>query len=98
MLRRDFLRTTAVAAIGLQLRGEAALSHKERVDRAMAGKDLDRPPFTLWHHFGLPTAEAHAARTLEFHRAYRTDLVKVMSDFPYPQPAGKWHQLKVESN
>ena len=99
MLRRDFLRTAAVAAVAVPRSfGQAALSHKERVDRAMAGKDLDRPPFTFWHHFGLPTAEAHATRTLEFHRAYRTDLVKVMSDFPYPKPAGKWYELKVEPN
>jgi uroporphyrinogen decarboxylase len=80
------------------LRGAAALSSKERVDRALAGKDVDRPPFSLWHHFGLKTAREHAARTLEFHRAYRTDIVKVMSDFDYPKPAGKWYQLKVNPN
>src|SRR6266699_3012538 len=95
MLRRHFLFAAAAAAPAF---GRAALSQKERVDRALAGRDLDRPPFTLWHHFGLKTAEAHAARTLEFHRAYRTDLVKVMSDFDYPKPPGKWYQLKVESN
>ncbi|HEY1341498.1 MAG TPA: uroporphyrinogen decarboxylase family protein [Bryobacteraceae bacterium] len=96
MLRRRFLQAAVVAAPVI-LRG-AALSHKERVDRAMAGGELDRPPFTFWHHFGLPTAEAHAARTLEFHRAYRTDLVKVMSDFPYPKASGKWYELTVVDN
>ena len=29
---------------------------------------------------------------------YRTDLVKVMSDFPYPKPTGKWYELKVNPN
>ncbi|MGO9096287.1 MAG: uroporphyrinogen decarboxylase family protein [Bryobacteraceae bacterium] len=76
----------------------AKLTPRERVDRALRGDPLDRPPFTLWHHFRLPTPEAHSQATLEFHRDYRTDLVKVMSDFPYPRPAGKWYELKVESN
>jgi len=96
MLRRNFLLTAA--AVRPLLRGAAALSRKERVDRALAGKDVDRPPFSLWHHFGLKTAQEHAARTLEFHRAYRTDFVKVMSDFDYPKPAGKWYELKVNPN
>jgi len=98
MLRRDFLSSAAgAAAFPAVLRG-AALSSIERVDRALAGKDVDRPPFTFWHHFGLKTPEEHAARTLAFHRAYRTDIVKVMSDFPYPKAAGKWYELKVEAN
>ena len=99
MLRRRFLLAPVVAAAGpFVLRG-ATLSMKERVNRAMTAQDLDRPPFSLWHHFGLKTAEAHAARTLEFHNTYRTDIVKVMSDFPYPAvTSGRWYQLKVESN
>lgn len=93
MLRRSFVLGTAASI----LRG-AALSSKERVARALEGREVDRPPFSLWHHFGLKTAEDHARATLEFHRNYRTDIVKVMSDFPYPRPAGKWHELKVEMN
>ena len=93
MLRRSFILGTSAAF----LRG-AALSGKQRVDRALAGRDVDRPPFSFWHHFGLNTAEDHARATLEFHRNYHTDFVKVMSDFPYPRPAGKWHELKVDSN
>jgi len=32
---------------------------------------------------------------LEFHRAYNTDIVKVMNDFDYPKSAiGKWYELK----
>jgi uroporphyrinogen decarboxylase len=98
MLRRCFLMASAAAAARATGKAASELSHKERVDRALDGRDVDRPPFSFWHHFGLKTAEEHAARTLEFHRAYRTDLVKVMSDFAYPRPAGKWYQLKVVSN
>jgi uroporphyrinogen-III decarboxylase len=94
MLRRDFLFGTAAAAV---LKG-AQLNHKERVDRALKGSEVDRPPFSFWHHFGLKTAPDHAKRTLEFHDAYRTDFVKVMSDFPYPKPSRRWYELKVEQN
>jgi uroporphyrinogen decarboxylase len=99
MLRRDLLCGALAGAVAAPavLRG-ATLSHKQRVDRALAGQDVDRPPFSFWHHFGLKTPQAHAMRTLEFHRRWRTDLVKVMSDFPYPQPAGKWYELKVVHN
>jgi uroporphyrinogen decarboxylase len=93
MLRRSFLLGAAASVV----RG-AALTRKERVDRALEGRDLDRPPFSFWHHFGLKTAEDHARATLDFHRQYRTDFVKVMSDFAYPRPAGKWYELKVDSN
>ncbi|MGE5569614.1 MAG: uroporphyrinogen decarboxylase family protein [Rhodospirillales bacterium] len=77
----------------------AELTSKERIDRALRGDDVDRPPFTLWNHFGLEKfpGERHAQATLDFHRRYRTDLVKVMSDFPYPKPDG-WRALKVEAN
>lgn len=96
MQRRHFL-FAAAAALAPASRA-AVLSRKERVDRALEGRELDRPPFTLWHHFGLKTAREHAARTLQFHRDFHTDIVKVMSDFPYPKPSGKWWQLKVERN
>jgi hypothetical protein len=76
----------------------APLTRTERARRAIAGHDLDRPPFTFWHHFGLKTSEDHAAATLKFHRDYRTDIVKVMSDFPYPKPAGNWWEVKPQQN
>jgi uroporphyrinogen decarboxylase len=61
---------------------------------------VDRPPFTFWYHFRLHKfpGERHAAATLDFHRRLRTDLVKVMSDYPYPRAAGKWYELRVEEN
>ena len=58
--RRDFLRASAVATAA-PLLSAGTLTHKQRVDRAMEGQDVDRVPFTFWHHFGLETPEAHAA-------------------------------------
>jgi uroporphyrinogen decarboxylase len=77
-----------------------SLTSRERVDRALEGAEVDRPPFTLWHHFRLQDfpGERHAAATLDFHRKFRTDVVKVMSDFPYPKPAGGIETLQFEAN
>ncbi|MDX2151313.1 MAG: uroporphyrinogen decarboxylase family protein [Bryobacteraceae bacterium] len=93
MLRRTFLAALAATPA---VRG-ASLTSRERVDRILKGATPDRVPFTLWHHFGLEKEgpEKHAAATIAFHRDYSTDLVKVMSDFPYPAPAGRWHQARV---
>jgi uroporphyrinogen decarboxylase len=113
--RRAFLSASARAAAGyavLQLpgapaffggaaRAAGALTSRQRVERALAGQEVDRPPFSLWHHFGLEKdgPARHAQATLAFHRQFGTDLVKVMSDFPYPKPAsGAWFELREESN
>jgi uroporphyrinogen decarboxylase len=103
--RRSFLVSAAAFActsiaqpILGQVAGQKPLSRKERVDRALAGRDVDRPPFTHWHHFGPQTAEVHAKATLDYHWKYKTDIVKVMSDFEYPKPAGNWYELKVLDN
>src|SRR3981081_298248 len=102
MNRRNFL-STAAATAGLALAtpvfgkktGSSSLSHKERVDRALRGQDLDRPPFTFYHHYKRPAAQLEAQDHLEFHRTYNTDIVKVMNDFDYPQSkTGKWYELK----
>jgi uroporphyrinogen decarboxylase len=102
MNRRNFLSAAAVSA-GLALArpiygkkaGSSALSHKERVDRALSGQDLDRPPFTFYHHYKRPTAQLEAQDHLDFHRSYNTDIVKVMNDFDYPHSTtGKWYELK----
>ena len=94
--RRAFLLSSAAA---LAVRG-ATLTSKERIDRVLAGKEADRPPFTFWYHFQDEKAPAsqHAKSTLDFHRRIRTDLVKVMSDYPYPKPAGEWFDLKFVSS
>jgi uroporphyrinogen decarboxylase len=107
LTRRRFLTTTAATAAAQAFaggatawaarQGAARLTPRARVDRALAGRDVDRPPISLWHHFGLEKEgpARHAATTLAFHRDYRTDLVKVMSDFPFPKPAGAWHEVKA---
>lgn len=92
--RRQFFMSAAVAA------APATLTGRQRVDRALAGADLDRPPFSFWYHFGLEKhpGERHARATLDFHRKFRTDLVKVMSDFPFPKPKGNWWEVPVHDN
>ena len=62
----------------------------ERVRAALAGRPVDRAPFTVWYHFG--TQHAPAERTaqvhLEFFDHYDLDLLKLMNDYDYPAPAG----------
>ena len=62
----------------------------ERVRATLAGKPADRPPFTVWYHFGTQhaAAERAAAAHLEFFEAYDLDLLKVMNDYDYPMPEG----------
>ncbi len=78
----------------------ASLTGRERVDRVLRGQDVDRPPFTFYYHFGLENlpAEHHAKATLDFHNKFRTDVVKVMSDFPYPTPEENWYDPEVVEN
>lgn len=105
MKRRDFLSGAAAAAAttGFALSkpasarksGSPALTCKDRVDRALLGKDVDRPPFTFYRHYGRPTAQLEAQDHLDFHRAYKTDIVKVMNDFEYPKStSARWYELK----
>lgn len=62
----------------------------ERVRAALAGAPVDRPPFTLWYHFGLQHAPAErtAQAHLEFFEAYGLDWLKLMNDYSYPMPPG----------
>jgi uroporphyrinogen decarboxylase len=95
LTRRHFLYASAMAA------GAAArMSSRERIDHVLRGEEVDRAPFSYWHHFHSEKfpAEKFAAATLDFHAKYHTDLVKVMSDYAYPKPAGKWYELRVEAN
>lgn len=102
--RRRFLAGSAAAVAGFAFKSSsaraAALTSRERVDRTLAGLEVDRPPISLWNHFGLEKDGPlrHAEATLAFHRAYQTDLVKVMSDFPYPKPAGAWFDVREDAS
>jgi len=102
MNRRDFL-SAAVGAAGFALSspsfarksGSSLLSYKDRVDRALLGQDVDRPPYTFYHHYARLTAQLEAQDHLDFHRTFKTDIVKVMNDFDYPKSTtGKWYELK----
>lgn len=96
--RRQFVLSSAAAMAARA--AVAPLTSKQRIDRALKGEDVDRAPFSYWHHFldADKPPEDHAKSTLEFHRKFRTDLVKVMSDYPYPKPRAEWFELKVEQN
>ena len=62
----------------------------ERVRAALAGRPVDRAPFTVWYHFGTQHAPAERAAQvhLEFFEHYDLDLLKLMNDYDYPMPAG----------
>jgi uroporphyrinogen decarboxylase len=102
MKRRNFLTSAAAVASTLLAKpafglnsGASKLSHKERVDRALHGQEVDRPPFTFYQHYQRPTALQEAQDHLDFHRVYNTDIVKVMNDFDYPKSTtDKWYELK----
>ena len=62
----------------------------ERVRAAIAGQPVDYPPMTIWYHFGNQhsSAQVTAQVHLEFFAHYDLDLLKVMNDYDYPNPAG----------
>jgi uroporphyrinogen decarboxylase len=66
------------------------LNKIERVTNALKGQEVDRPPFGFWYHFGLQhmPGKVHAQAEVDFYRAYDTDFLKVMNDYPYPLPQG----------
>lgn len=94
--RRNFLQLAGTLAAASSARYPLLASRKsqmnkvERVKAALRGERVDRVPFTCWHHFGLEKqpGEKHAEATIEFYRKFDVDLLKVMSDFPYPAPEG----------
>jgi uroporphyrinogen decarboxylase len=65
-----------------------AMTKIERVRAALSGAEVDRPPFSVWYHFGLQHAPAErtAQTHLEFFAAYDLDWLKVMNDYSYPMP------------
>ena len=65
-----------------------AMTKIERVRAALSGAEVDRPPFSVWYHFGLQHAPAErtAQTHLEFFAAYDLDWLKIMNDYSYPMP------------
>lgn len=66
------------------------MNKKQRVDRVLAGQPVDRPPLSLWYHFGVQHGggETFARTTLDFFDHYDFDFLKVMNDYFYPAPEG----------
>ena len=65
--------------------------HKiERIDAVLAGHAPDRPPVSLWYHFGLQHAGGNgfARASLDYFEHYDFDFLKVMNDYFYPAPEG----------
>jgi uroporphyrinogen decarboxylase len=62
----------------------------ERVDTVLNDKEPDRPPLSLWYHFGVQhgTGEQFARLCVEYFRYYDFDFLKVMNDYFYPLPSG----------
>ena len=60
----------------------------ERVNAVLEGEKPDRPPLSLWYHFGVQhgSGEAFARISLEYFRHYDLDFLKVMNDYFYPMP------------
>lgn len=60
----------------------------ERVDRILNGLETDRPPISLWYHFGIQhtDGENFAKVILEYFDYYDFDFLKVMNDYFYPPP------------
>lgn len=62
----------------------------ERLDAVLQGKEPDRPPISLWYHFGNQhmSGEAYAAIVIDFFNHYDFDFLKLMNDYFYPMPEG----------
>ena len=62
----------------------------ERVDAVLSGREPDRPPLSLWYHFGVQhgSGEQFARLSLEYFHHYGFDFLKVMNDYFYPPPDG----------
>jgi uroporphyrinogen decarboxylase len=67
-----------------------AMNKKKLVDMVLEGRPTDRPPLSMWYHFGVQHAdgEAFAKTALEYFRHYDFDFLKVMNDYFYPAPEG----------
>ena len=57
----------------------AKFSHKERIDRHLSGKELDRPAVSAWRHFydRENTREDLVNSMIEFQRKFDWDFMKI---------------------
>lgn len=61
------------------------LSHKERIDRYLNGKEIDRPAVSAWRHFydRENTADDLVNSMIEFQRKFDWDFIKINSRASY---------------
>jgi uroporphyrinogen decarboxylase len=66
------------------------MNKKRLVDMVLEGLTVERPPLSLWYHFGVQHAdgEAFAKTALKYFQHYDFDFLKVMNDYFYPAPEG----------
>jgi uroporphyrinogen decarboxylase len=64
----------------------AQMTHRERVTEALAGRPTDRPPISLWRHFGGidVSPDGLTEAMVEFQDTYDFDFVKFMPSGTYP--------------
>ena len=60
----------------------------ELVDRVLCAETVERPPVSMWYHFGTQHGggEQFARTTLDFFHYYDLDFLKVMNDYFYQPP------------
>ncbi len=65
------------------------MNKRERLQAALAGRNVDRVPFVLWRHYYLQdrTAEGLAQATLDFYQRYDMDLI-VLAPGPFYMAEG----------
>ncbi len=75
------------------------MNKKELVDQVLAGEAVERPPLSLWYHFGVQhgSGEDFAKIALDYFNHYDFDFLKVMNDYFYPVPEG-CEALKTNSD
>ena len=56
----------------------------------LKGEPVERPPLSLWYHFGVQHGDGtrFARLALDYFRHYDLDFLKVMNDYFYPMPEG----------
>jgi len=66
------------------------MTKRERVERSLAGQDIDRPPVSFWYHFGTQHqgGEVIADLSIRFVEHYDLDYLKLMNDYYHPMPDG----------
>lgn len=72
-------------AVGRGAEMTPSMDHWQRVEAAIAGEPVDRPPVALWRHFPVDDQDAGrlAGHTLAWQRRWDFDLVKFMPSGTY---------------